>query len=49
MDRLERQVSNITLYMYPGACSRVTMTALEEIGLDYEDRTVNLDTGIQKS
>lgn len=30
--------------MYPAACSRVTMTALEEIGLDYEVCPVNLQS-----
>ncbi len=40
-------MKNIILYMYPGACSRVTMVALEEIGLDYEDRPIDLGAGIQ--
>ena len=35
------------LYMAPGACSRVTMTALEEIGLDFEDRTLDMAAGAQ--
>ncbi len=37
------------LYMAPGACSRVTMTALEEIGLPYKDRTLDLAAGAQTS
>ena len=39
----------IVLYMAPGSCSRVTMTALEEIGLVYEDRAVNLAGGGQEA
>lgn len=39
----------ITLYQFPGLCSRVTMNALEEIGLDYEDRTVNTRAGEQST
>lgn len=30
------------IFSYPGACSRVTMTALEEIGAPYEDRWVDI-------
>jgi glutathione S-transferase len=37
------------LFHFPGACSRVTMNALEEIGLPYEDRAVNIMAGSQKS
>lgn len=37
------------IYMFPGACSRVTMTAMEEIGIDYEMRPVDLLSGAQKS
>lgn len=33
----------------PGACSRVTMNALEEIGLSYEDIALDLISGQQKS
>jgi glutathione S-transferase len=40
-------VPNTTIFMYPGACSRVTMTALEEIGADYEARTVDLGADVQ--
>ena len=42
-------MADIVLLHYPGACSRVTISALEEIGVDYEDRTVNLSAGTQKS
>ncbi len=38
----------LKLYHCPGACSRVSMNALEEAGLDYEDQVVNLVTGEQK-
>lgn len=38
----------ITLYHFPAACSRVTMNALEEIGLAYEDVGVNMRTFEQK-
>ena len=40
---------DLILFMFPGACSRVTMSALEEVGLDYEERMVNLRSGEQKS
>ncbi len=36
------------LFQCPGSCSRVTMTALEEIGLAFTDRFVNLGAGGQK-
>ena len=39
---------SIVIYPYPGACSRVTMDALETIGLDYEDRCVNIAKAAQK-
>lgn len=32
----------ITLYQFPGACSRVTMNAIEELGYDFSDVLVNL-------
>ncbi len=35
----------LKLYHFPGACSRVTMTALEKAGADYEDEMVNLMKG----
>lgn len=40
---------SMTLYHMPGACSRVTMNALEEIGLEYEDRPLDLISGQQRS
>lgn len=40
-------MTKMILYMAPGACSRVTMTALEEIGLDYEDRALDMAAGAQ--
>jgi glutathione S-transferase len=39
----------ITLFHFPTACSRVTMNALEEIGLEYGTQMVNLHAGEQKS
>ena len=39
----------IILFHFPTACSRVTMNALEEIGIDYESRMVNLHASDQKS
>lgn len=40
---------DLTLYFFPGACSRVTMTALEAIGTIYNDRLVNIRADEQKS
>lgn len=37
------------LYHLPGACSRVTLTALEQCGLDYQDELVDLMRGQQHS
>ncbi len=37
------------LYFFPGACSRVTMTALEEIGAEYAGHCVDIRTDQQKS
>jgi glutathione S-transferase len=42
-------MAQIVIYQFPGACSRVTMTALEEIGLPYEERVVNLRRQEQQS
>lgn len=39
----------IVIHQFPASCSRVTMTALEEIGLDYEERCVNIRIAQQKS
>lgn len=38
----------LKLYHCPRACSRVTLNALEEAGLDYEDQPINLFRGEQK-
>lgn len=38
---------NMHLYHFPGACSRVTLTALEQCGCDYDDTLVNLFKGEQ--
>jgi glutathione S-transferase len=35
----------LKLYHFPGACSRVSMTALEQVGADYADEMVNLMAG----
>ncbi len=40
---------SLTLYCFPGACSRATMIALEEAGLTYATRQVNLRQGAQKA
>lgn len=39
----------LTLFTHPGACSRVTMTALEEAGAAYEARWINLAASAQHS
>lgn len=39
----------LKLYMMPFACSRVTLNALEEAGLEYETQTVNIFEGEQKT
>lgn len=36
---------DLKLFIFPGACSRVTLVALETIGLSYEVELVNLMTG----
>ncbi|MEM9314966.1 MAG: glutathione S-transferase family protein [Pseudomonadota bacterium] len=40
---------DLVLYHFPGACSRVVMTALETIGVSYEDVVINIFKGEQKS
>ncbi len=40
---------DILLYQFPGACSRVTLNALEEIGCPYRLETVNIRAGAQLS
>jgi len=42
-------MSDLTLFHFPGACSRVALNALEAAGLRYEDRTVDLVSGKQRS
>lgn len=42
-------MSAIILYQTPAACSRVTLNALEEIGLDYEDRALSIVANQQRS
>ncbi|MEO0463366.1 MAG: glutathione S-transferase family protein [Pseudomonadota bacterium] len=39
----------LKLYHFPRACSRVTLTAFEEAGFEYEDQVVNIFAGEQKS
>ena len=40
---------DILLYQFPGACSRVALNALEEIGATYRVETVNIRGGAQLS
>jgi glutathione S-transferase len=42
-------MSEVVLFHAPEACSRVTMNALEEIGVPFEDRAINIFSGEQKS
>ena len=42
-------MSKLILFHFPAACSRVTMSALEEIGLPFEARCVNFRKGAQQS
>lgn len=42
-------MAKFMLYHLPGACSRVTMTALEQCGVDYDEHPVNLAKGEQNS
>lgn len=39
----------LTLYFSPGACSRVTLCALEELGLDYQTVCVHIHEGRHKT
>ena len=41
--------AKMELFMFPGACSRVTMSALEEAGLAYSDQLINIQSQEQKS
>jgi glutathione S-transferase len=38
-------MTSLKLYHFPGACSRVTLTALEAAGASYEDHMINLMAG----
>lgn len=42
-------MTKLFLYHCPRACSRVTMNALEETGLDYDDRAIDIYQGENKS
>lgn len=42
-------MARMKLYHLPGACSRVTLTALEQVGASYEDEIVDLSKGAQHS
>ena len=42
-------MSDITLYIAPGSCSRVSCIALEELGLAFESRVVRFMQGEHKS
>ena len=48
-DTITDRNAEMTLFMFPGACSQVTMNALETAGLDYEEHVVNIFAGEQKS
>ncbi|MEM7004742.1 MAG: glutathione S-transferase family protein [Pseudomonadota bacterium] len=39
----------LKLYHFPGACSRVTVTALIKLGLEYESEIIDITKGEQKS
>ena len=49
MTTTDLAAADIELFMFPGACSRVTMTALEAAGLTYRTTMVNIMTMEQKS
>jgi glutathione S-transferase len=38
-------LTDLKLFHFPGACSRVTMTALEFVGADYDDEMIDLMAG----
>tara|TARA_R110001583_G_scaffold195215_3_gene370541 strand:+ start:7715 stop:8386 length:672 start_codon:yes stop_codon:yes gene_type:complete len=40
-------MTELCLYHTPGACSRVTLNALEEAGFDYNDQAINIFKGEQ--
>ncbi len=35
-------MASVKVFSYPGACSRVTMSALEEAGVPYVDRWIDI-------
>lgn len=41
--------AGLQLYMTPDACSQVTMSALEEVGLEYDTHLIDTQAGEQKS
>ena len=40
-------MQKLKLFHFPGACSRVTMTALEQVGCEYDDEIIDLPNGAQ--
>jgi glutathione S-transferase len=40
---------SLVLYFCPGACSRITLNALEEIGVEFETRAVDIFRGEQRA
>lgn len=40
---------SLVLFHTPGACSRVSLNALEELGLSFEDRPIDIFKGAQRS
>ncbi len=38
-------MSQMTLFLFPGGCSRVALTALEHVGAEYKAVMVNLMKG----
>ncbi|MBN4075894.1 MAG: glutathione S-transferase [SAR86 cluster bacterium] len=42
-------MAELTLFYSPGACARVTLNALEELGLEFEAEVVNLGKGGQRT
>ncbi|MBR0755331.1 glutathione S-transferase family protein [Bradyrhizobium jicamae] len=49
MNATQKRSDQITLYMCPDSCSRVTINALEEAGLDYDLRLIDLLANEQRS
>jgi glutathione S-transferase len=44
----DHDAERLVLFHTPGTCSRVTMNALEEIGLAFEDRPIDIFKGAQR-